>query len=709
MLDWQSKETQTSLIKLVNAINESEKPILLWIGAGASKWNDFPLWEDLADIFHKTFKKDKNYILKDAFENRDKGLPNFFSYCKSVNHQLYNRTLADIFSNSNLTPVYSRFLEAIKDIKSPLRIVTTNIDENLERNLSLPVVQRSDLERVGDLVSKNSPFIIKLHGSISSIDSLVFTDEDYAKLTTDKGYINSLSQLLLSHSVVFIGYGLGDEYILNILQENNSSKDIFGDGPHFAILPQKNNFLPTSVNQINYMAEPHKDHRTAIRIIESPKFLMGREFKTSSFPIENPKSIHFITDIVPNGTWQSSQEITLSSTEGGASPVELKAYIGTGFTNSELPNNNSTAMHDLIVGLMCFDQVLLPLAAAGRVHDLLGGDLFWELVKSNILIFINWTFDTATTSPLELRMQSGSLGSFSAVEFKTVEENVRSQFSVVKGKEKEAEEGFINLINGTIQVSENDQPAELITEAKKSASKEGFAEIPGVADITRGLLVYPEIREMLAMSEGTSAGAVPPWLNYPILRLAEVAKIGLTAKALNIPSVKLLFGLSGLASPVFSTYSSDLWIDEVVGYIVAGDYDFQFGDVFIQNKDFINSILKFRDTNEGVSLRKEILERLQTSDGAEIPAAINGNLKSILNTSILKNAKSKLAGLMTLQGKNNVNALWNNKAYDQDAMQRWRVRSKKMFEEYCATHNVSPYELCPCGSGDKVKFCCGAL
>ena len=68
--------------------------------------------------------------------------------------------------------------------------------------------------------------------------------------------------------VVFFGYGLNDEYVLDLLATNMTERELFGDGPHFAILPHSKANLPKSVRTIRYIPEPQRDHRSAIQIIE---------------------------------------------------------------------------------------------------------------------------------------------------------------------------------------------------------------------------------------------------------------------------------------------------------------------------------------------------------------------------------------------------------------------------------------------------------
>jgi hypothetical protein len=59
----------------------------------------------------------------------------------------FNNLLASALkAPENPPPVYVRFISALKALKQPLQILTTNVDEALEQNLHLPVILPADLE-----------------------------------------------------------------------------------------------------------------------------------------------------------------------------------------------------------------------------------------------------------------------------------------------------------------------------------------------------------------------------------------------------------------------------------------------------------------------------------------------------------------------------------------------------------------------------------
>lgn len=695
MLEGTDKQTFHSIRLLVDSVKESKKPLLFWVGAGASAWCNYPLWDELANIFHSQFLKyEANYNKAFALGLLElKKYPDFFQLCQAINRQRYFSILADSFKPQPPTPVYKRFIETLRSIK-PLHILTTNIDECLEKNIGAMItVQRSDLERCVNLLQNGESFVSKLHGSVSSIESIVFTADEYAELVKDNKYLSLIRHIFSETILIFVGYGLGDDYVLDLLSCSEELKNIFGDGPHFAVLPGPKSNLPQSVNAIRYKPEPYRDHRTAIQVVDEIRCIKSTssDDKQSACESLNPNkifSVHLVSDVHPPGTWESS--VTLQIERGNDLPKVV--IIGHGISNSELPHTNSTAMHDLIVGLLCFDIVYAPLSSLSRVHVLLGSDIFWEFVKNEYLRFIEWKSDLGIIYPSTTAISGGELASIFARKKdgseRTIPELIRKHLLPVPGKEKVAEELFESL-ESKIEVI--DRPKE-----------------PHILNLVRGLLLRPSIRNLLGMSGGVLPTSIPRWMMYPVLRLAHVVRIGAACQLLGIASTKLEFGSAGIAGPAFAAASGAVWSDELASYVLSGRFDTDLGKFVIDNPEVLHAIMKFRDTEEGIRLRKEILEQLSLSLGSDFIISINAGLRSIIPPKVLQEAHDKLAGLMLLE-KNPYNltpALWNNPDYANKALALWRKRSAQELKEYCEKNHVSNYDLCPCGSGEKLRFCC---
>ncbi|HWB03075.1 MAG TPA: SIR2 family protein [Verrucomicrobiales bacterium] len=263
-------ESNLALDELVRLRGSSERPLVFWIGAGVSSWAGIKRWDELAQTMRSEFLRTESTFEKElSWQWLDqKAFPSLFGHCDKVSPTRYRRILdRELNQKSPHQPVYDRFLVAMRRL-TPCKILTTNADELLEQALGLRAIQPSALELVPDLLSGTGGFVGKLHGSIGDPNSLIFTDYEYAQLLERRPFLNALSRVFQAAHVVFIGYGLADDYILNLLNEANNLKTIFGDGPHFACLPWDHTHLPSSVKTIRYLPEPHKDHRSVIMILE---------------------------------------------------------------------------------------------------------------------------------------------------------------------------------------------------------------------------------------------------------------------------------------------------------------------------------------------------------------------------------------------------------------------------------------------------------
>jgi len=97
-------------------------------------------------------------------------------------------------------------------------IVTTNWDDYFEEQCrAVPIVTEEDLA-LWDSSYRN---VLKIHGSVNSIGTIIATDEDYERCYNElsENLIGGkLKDILATKTVVFIGYSFGDEDLNKILQ-----------------------------------------------------------------------------------------------------------------------------------------------------------------------------------------------------------------------------------------------------------------------------------------------------------------------------------------------------------------------------------------------------------------------------------------------------------------------------------------------------------
>lgn len=161
---------------------------------------------------------------------------------------------AEVFRPCIQDADYSRFVnDSFKDYKSsdfhahvnlldPKILVTTNYDHVYE-NLCLKdgasgyvVLKYYDEGLVARLRSP-SRLILKVHGCMDTPERTVLTKSEYfAARQKFPSFFNTLESLFLTHTLVFIGYGLSDPDIQLLLE--NSSITAASAHPHYAVMPR---------------------------------------------------------------------------------------------------------------------------------------------------------------------------------------------------------------------------------------------------------------------------------------------------------------------------------------------------------------------------------------------------------------------------------------------------------------------------------------
>jgi SEC-C motif len=122
----------------------------------------------------------------------------------------------------------------------------------------------------------------------------------------------------------------------------------------------------------------------------------------------------------------------------------------------------------------------------------------------------------------------------------------------------------------------------------------------------------------------------------------------------------------------------------------------------------LKTILKFRNTSEGIALRKEILEQLKVNAGSEFISSVNAGLKRNIPFTSLDKSRRVFSALLAAESgvPRLTRAISHNQLYSDAAISFWRKRSLQELNAVCQARKIGPYDLCPCGSGEKLKFCC---
>jgi len=349
-------------------------------------------------------------------------------------------------------------------------------------------------------------------------------------------------------------------------------------------------------------------------------------------------------------------------------------------------------MHDLTVGLICFDLVYLPFSDLTKVHDLLSSQWFWLLVNAGLLRFVHTPREPAVIFQDKSTVDGGDLGMIGRLgrdgQPLTIGDEIRRLLIPAKGQERVVEGLFEKLATFVVPLGERET-----------------AELP---ELARGALLHPSVQGVLGISDAFLSTKIPRWNVFPALRLANLVFVGQVCHALNIPAARVGFGGETLVSAAFSVASAQDWAEEAANYVLGARFNTDLGEMVFQNPEILNAILQFRDTQEGVSLRMRIRELLLVNEGAEFIASVNAGLRRNIPGRLLDEARNQLSGLLVPRAvaRPLTGAVWNNVQNSDSSIRLWRARSLSMLQEYCAKNRIGPYDPCPCRSGERLRFCC---
>ena len=95
-------------------------------------------------------------------------------------------------------------------------------------------------EDIHNFLRDRQDYVIKMHGSVSSPDKVIITQQDYSAARTKySGFYTILDACILSHTLLFIGCGVSDPD-LNLLLENQNFRFPFSR-PHYLVTSSKTN------------------------------------------------------------------------------------------------------------------------------------------------------------------------------------------------------------------------------------------------------------------------------------------------------------------------------------------------------------------------------------------------------------------------------------------------------------------------------------
>lgn len=221
---------------------------IAYVGAGVSAGAGLPLWDRLLREMIE-WSLARLVPLADATElNRLIDEKDYLSVADTLVERMgdgrFREFMTGIFRRPNLAPTETQKL--LPEIPFAT-VLTSNYDKLIEsayttvrNSVSIPVYTHLDSAELSGALQTGNFHILKTHGDIDRINSIVLSRRQYRRLMHDnQAYKIYLQQMLVSKSLLFLGFSLTDPDLLLILDE---LRVYFRDEtpPHFALMDETN-------------------------------------------------------------------------------------------------------------------------------------------------------------------------------------------------------------------------------------------------------------------------------------------------------------------------------------------------------------------------------------------------------------------------------------------------------------------------------------
>ena len=122
---------------------------------------------------------------------------------------------------SVLNEKYNNEIERLKKLseKNIAGVITTNYDTFIENNFSGYKTYVGQEELIFSAISGIAE-IYKIHGSVSTPESIVINEQDYIRFNEKSSYLAAkLMTIFMEYPIIFLGYSISDSNVLNIIRE----------------------------------------------------------------------------------------------------------------------------------------------------------------------------------------------------------------------------------------------------------------------------------------------------------------------------------------------------------------------------------------------------------------------------------------------------------------------------------------------------------
>lgn len=218
-----------------------KEEVVLWIGAGFSKYAGYPMGGELAKILYDnlSLEEQRDVAPSEPFENIAQAYVDF-RRDKSFLIEVLRKEYV------NRVPICTKYHDELAKVPHIKTIITTNFDCLLEntfgRNAVL-VINDIDIPKI----KENKTTIIKAHGDFANEHRIVITKNDYANFVQtnlSSPIWNVVIERMLTKSIVFIGYSIEDINTIALIDKINGAlgdnrKEIFFISPNISERKQR--------------------------------------------------------------------------------------------------------------------------------------------------------------------------------------------------------------------------------------------------------------------------------------------------------------------------------------------------------------------------------------------------------------------------------------------------------------------------------------
>jgi len=380
-----------NLFKLIRS-----EEVIIWAGAGLSRYAGFPSGEKLGNILYDSLSESEqkqinpNLLLPDLAEE--------FYRIKGHNKNSLIRILKKHFID--YVPTSTTYHDKLATIPHFKTIITTNYDKLIENAYGHKGQLLLEPKHVPYL-EQNKMNIFKVHGDLSEPDSIILTRTDYNNFFKNgyenDVYWNVIKERISTKNVLFIGYNLEDPNVSVIFDRisdvlGQHRKECFFVSPD---LPQLkiNDLVKKNIHYINSTGEALIDE-LLINIKENIVDDLEKGITSADTFRDFLLNLNLIADI--KGDKDSFKLLSLDGIEGN-----VKGTINFSLKNDE---EFIKGLNDFIKGKK-FGDFEIPSENLLKSNFSFGGI---KLPGSDDIAWLKFSSNPAETSLIDIRFDDGS-------------------------------------------------------------------------------------------------------------------------------------------------------------------------------------------------------------------------------------------------------------------------------------------------------------